>query len=77
MAKRISQFEVRRRQKEWLEAYPLWAPRFWHGMRLGDYLRMLARNKFHIDLFRVAMTFLLLPFGVINSVLYRYTRLRH
>jgi len=77
MGKRLSQFEVRRRQKEWLDAYPLWAPRFWHGMRLGDYLGMLARNRFRIDVFRIPMTFLLMPFGVLNSVLYRYVQLRH
>lgn len=77
MTNRPSQFEVRRQQKEWLAAYPLWAPRFWHGMRLTDYVRLLARNRFHIDLFRIPMAVLLLPFGVLNSVMCRYTKLRH
>jgi hypothetical protein len=76
MPKRPSQFEVRRQQKEWLAAYPLWAPRFWHGMRISDYLKLLVKNRFHIDVFRWAMTFLLIPFGLINSTLYRYTLLR-
>jgi hypothetical protein len=30
-------------------SYPWWAPRFWHGMRLGDWLGLLARNRFRLN----------------------------
>jgi hypothetical protein len=29
-------------------AYPFWAPRFWHGMRLPDWLRLLRHNRFRV-----------------------------
>lgn len=29
--------------------YPFWAPRFWHGMSHGPWLRLLARNRFAIS----------------------------
>ena len=28
--------------------YPLWAPRFWHGMLFTDWLRLLARNRLRV-----------------------------
>jgi hypothetical protein len=28
--------------------YPAWAPRFWHGMRLRDWWRLLRRNRFRV-----------------------------
>ena len=33
--------------------YPAWAPRFWHGMRFGDWLGLLIRNRFRIHPFRL------------------------
>ena len=32
-----------------LNWYPLWAPRFWHGMGFRDYVGMLARNVLRED----------------------------
>src|SRR5262245_14785636 len=29
--------------------YPFWAPRFWHGMSHGPWVRLLARNRFAIS----------------------------
>jgi hypothetical protein len=29
--------------------YPFWAPRFWHGMGHGTWLKLLARNRFAIS----------------------------
>jgi hypothetical protein len=30
-------------------AYPAWAPRFWHGMRFGTWMALLARNRFAVS----------------------------
>lgn len=35
-----------------LNHYPLWAPRFWHGMLLTDWLLLLARHRFRVHPFR-------------------------
>lgn len=35
--------------------YPFWSPRFWHGMQIGDYLKLLASNRFRVDLSRWPM----------------------
>ena len=31
-----------------MHPYPLWSPRFWHGMRFGDWMCLLAENRFRI-----------------------------
>jgi hypothetical protein len=31
-----------------LNRYPLWAPRFWHGMLFADWVRLLSRNRFRV-----------------------------
>lgn len=35
--------------------YPLWAPRFWHGMLFTDWIRLLAKNRFRIHPLRWAL----------------------
>lgn len=32
--------------------YPLWAPRFWHGMLLSDWIRLLIKHRFRVHPFR-------------------------
>ncbi len=51
--------------------YPLSAPRFWHGMRVRDFWRLLAANHFRISLARWPMALMLMWITVINSILYR------
>ncbi len=51
-------------------AYPAWAPRFWHGMRLGVFLRLLARNRFAVSISRMPMVFLLFFITPVNDLLY-------
>jgi hypothetical protein len=44
-----------RYSKSPLHPYHYWTPRFWHGMRLGPWLRLLARNGFAVTPTRMPM----------------------
>jgi hypothetical protein len=44
-----------RYSKSPLRPYRYWSPRFWHGMQLGTWLRLLARNRFAVTPSRVPM----------------------
>lgn len=56
-------------------AYPFWSPRFWHGMRLGDVLKLFARNRFRIHPLRMPMAVLVACCGVLHTVLHRLEQL--
>ena len=47
--------------------YPFWSPRFWHGMRMGDYFRLLQRNRFAIHPARWPLTCSVAALSVVNS----------
>ena len=49
--------------------YPPWAPRFWHGMRIGDYFGLLNENKFRIHPTRIPMATLITGCAAFNSTL--------
>lgn len=49
--------------------YPLWVARFWHGMRLGPWLRLVARNKARISLTRWPLASTITMSAVLNSLL--------
>ena len=49
--------------------YPFWSPRFWHGMRLGDWLALLGRNGFRIHPARMPMAGIISGFAVGNSMM--------
>ena len=51
--------------------YPAWAPRFWHGMRFGDWLGLLIRNRFRIHPFRLPTAFAITIFTALNSILFQ------
>src|SRR5690606_8210168 len=55
-------------KKPKINAYPWWSPRFWHGMRLGDWLRLCARHRFRIHPLRWPMAALITPCAMFNSV---------
>ncbi|MCP3690649.1 MAG: sulfotransferase, partial [Planctomycetaceae bacterium] len=55
--------------------YPAWAPRFWHGMRFGGWLKLLARNRFRIHPFRLPTALAITLFSMFNSLLYYLQRL--
>ncbi len=48
-------------------SYPPWAPRFWNGMRLQSYYRLLAENQFQIHPLRIPMAVLGTGVCIINS----------
>lgn len=49
--------------------YPPWAPRFWNGMRMGDYYRLLRENRFQVHPAKYAMMVLVGGCTAINSAL--------
>lgn len=49
--------------------YPWYAPRFWHGMRLGDWLRLMAAGGFRVPPSRWGLVGPLLATAPANSVL--------
>ena len=57
--------------------YPTWTPRFWHGMRFGTWIRLLAENRFAIAPSRLPMAAILTMVTPVNSVLSWVQRLRH
>jgi hypothetical protein len=50
-------------------AYPFWSPRFWHGMRTGDWWRLMAAHGFRIHPIRWPMAFLISLIVPLNSLL--------
>ncbi|MEL7497296.1 MAG: sulfotransferase [Planctomycetota bacterium] len=66
--------KARKAKPNW---YPPWAPRFWSGMRMGDYWRLLRENRFQIHPSRYAMTCLIGGCSVVNSTLGMIQNLTH
>jgi omega-hydroxy-beta-dihydromenaquinone-9 sulfotransferase len=50
-------------------AYPLHAPRFWHGMTWGAWLRLIAQHQFRIHPFRWPMAAAITCITPFNSVM--------
>lgn len=57
--------------------YPAWAPRFWHGMRLGDWLRLLAQHRFRVDPSRWGLATTITALTVFNSAMRRASDWRY
>jgi hypothetical protein len=51
-------------------AYPVWSPRFWHGMLFGDWIKMLARNRFRIHPTRLGLAFSVTCCTCFNSLMH-------
>jgi len=51
-----------------LNTYPFYSPRFWHGMCLRDWWRLLRRGHFRIHPLRVFMAFLITLCAIANSI---------
>jgi hypothetical protein len=64
------------KSKAKFHAYPAWAPRFWHGMRIGGLLSLLLRNPFSVAIVRMPMVFILLLITPWNDLLYFIQTLR-
>lgn len=58
-----------------LHPYPLWTPRFWHGLRFGDWIKLLVENRFRIHPARWAMVVLISMITPFNTVMSRVQRL--
>src|SRR5215471_11178710 len=50
-----------------LNSYPWYSPRFWHGMRFGDWVKLLKRGHFRIHPLRICMACLITPCAAANS----------
>ena len=57
--------------------YPFWSPLFWHGWRLGDWLRLCARNGFRIRPGRWPMALVITLCTPLNSLLALAQRATH
>ncbi len=57
-----------------MHPYPFWSPRFWHGMRFGDWVRLLAENRFRIHPLRWVMVLLISLITPFNTVMSRVQR---
>ena len=55
--------------------YPFYSPRFWAGMRLWDYIRLMVSNRFRIHPLRIPMAFLVGGCAVASSILAFFQRL--
>lgn len=51
------------------QAYPAWAPRFWHGMLISDWLKLLAQNRFRIHPARLGLAFTVTSVTLFNSTM--------
>jgi hypothetical protein len=58
-----------------LNPYPAWAPRFWHGMLLSGWLRLLWPHLWRIHPLRIAMAVIVTFCAAVNSLLCAITRL--
>ena len=52
-----------------INTYPFWAPRFWHGMVLTDWVRLLIRNRFRIHPLRWGLAFTVTSVTIFNTVM--------
>lgn len=55
--------------KQKFHAYPFWSPRFWHGMRFGDWIALCIQHRFRIHPIRWPMAFLISLISPFNSVM--------
>lgn len=55
-------------------SYPIWCPRFWHGMLLGDVLRLFRKNRMRIHPTLIPMAGAVTFFSAFNSLAYRVQR---
>ncbi len=60
-----------------LNPYPFWAPRFWHGMRFGDWLQLVARHRYRFGLRRLPLVASVSAASVANSLLSRLQQLSY
>lgn len=52
-----------------VNSYPFYAPRFWHGMKFTDFMRLLAAHRFRIHPVRIPMACIVSGFTIYNSAM--------
>lgn len=52
-----------------VNTYPFYAPRFWHGMNVPQYIRLLLSQRFRIHPLRMPMAIIIAGFSVYNSAM--------
>jgi hypothetical protein len=62
-------------QSDPTHTYPFWSPRFWHGMRFGDWMQLLAENHFRVHPYRWTLAGLISCITPFNTVMSRVQRL--
>ena len=55
--------------KQELNTYPAWSPRFWHGMAVSSWLRLMLPRLHRIHPLRMPMALIVTGCSVVNSVL--------
>jgi hypothetical protein len=55
--------------------YPFWSPRFWHGLRFSEWIRLCVKHRFRIHPIRWPMAFLITLITPFNSVMSAIQRL--
>lgn len=60
-----------------LNTYPFWSPRFWHGMRLGDWWKLLSTHRFRVHPLRIPMALIVTQVSTVNSLLSRISQWKY
>ena len=55
--------------KQALNTYPAWSPRFWHGMAVSSWLRLMLPRLHRVHPLRMPMALIVSGCAVVNSVL--------
>lgn len=61
--------EAKSETKRPFNPYPAWSPRFWHGMRFGDWMKLWAGHGFRTHPLRAGMAAILTLYTPTNTVL--------
>lgn len=77
MSQTLSAATKKTPKKPKINAYPWYSPRFWHGLRLGDWWSLCARHRFRIHPLRWPMALLITPCSIFNSIMARFQAARH
>ena len=57
--------------------YPPWAPRFWNGMLVSDYYRLMRENRFQVHPSKYGMAIMVGGCSILNSTLASVQRMTH
>lgn len=69
--------KVTKRKQPKIHSYPFWSPRFWHGMRAGDWWKLCIKHGFRIHPIRWPMAVLLGMITPVNSILRLWQRAQY